>query len=224
MKKKWINKNLVLGIVFFLLFIGIVVASELDVFGDFDSVEVMLAKKDISVDHEITEKDIYFTKMPVEYLTEEMIRDSREVIGMKPTVEVKANSFFTKDVLERGYLRPTKKHSTYPIPTEWILELQGSLRRYDIVNVVAVPNLEPLTEENNNTTLFIPSIREPVLENVPVMYVKNRDNTEVEGEKGLDDRLNGKTTPSQIELSLTLEEFKKMEDYYLKGYQFIFVK
>lgn len=221
MGRRWLNKYLVFGLIYFTLFIGVVLAVEFKVFGEWDTFEVVRAKDDIEPGTVITKDHIYTDRWDIKYKTDAMIVKESDIIGLRLMDKAEKNSFFTKDMFDEAFLKPTDEHQYFPIPNKWIIDLQGSLRRYDIVDIIAVKESIENSEVPPEAQLHKIE-KKPIIEDVPIVYLKNSRNSEVEGEQGLDDRLNSKSTPSNIELSLTLEQFKILEEYYLKGYRFIF--
>lgn len=214
-----INKNLIISASFFSVFLGVVAVSELDLIDEVTKVEIVLAKGSITSDERLTEKNVYMGKIPRELVTKDMIRNLDDVIGSITTTDLGENEYVTKKKLDSTILKPTPAHLTFPIPSEWVYQVQGSLRRYDLVNVVAVK-----TQKNTDSnSKGIASVKNDfTFQKVPVIFVKDGKNTEVQGQNGKTDRLNGISTPSALELSLTLEQFKQMEKLFIEGYKFIF--
>lgn len=211
-----LNKNLILGLVFFILFIGVAIVIQKDVLGGYKNVDVYIATRDILPNEKVTTSDLKIFSLERELRTDDMIFRPSDVVGKAATTKIPENSFVTYSALDEEVLWPTENHSFYPIPNEWILHIQGSVRRYDQVNVIAVP------ERSNDPTVQLPIISEPILQSVPVVFVKNNSNKEVLNEEGDDNRLLGTSRPTQIELSLTLDQFKRLEKTYMDGYSFVF--
>ncbi|OIJ09456.1 hypothetical protein BKP35_16510 [Anaerobacillus arseniciselenatis] len=213
--KKIINKNLLISILFLLIFIGTAIFVITDPFNELNSIQVVLAKEDIEINQMIENDDVYVAVFPKNLFTSEILVQKNKVVGKRANVKISQNSFFTSDMLDMAFLRPTEEHQFFIIPNSWILQLQGSLRRFDKVNIYAV-----ISEKQNEFPL--PIISDPILKEIPVIYVKSNNNREVEDVNGVSDRLQGTTRPTQVELSLKSEEFKKLEELYDQGYKFIF--
>lgn len=226
MNKKF-NKNLFISILFFLTFVGVVVANEMNFFKAFTTVEVVVAKENLPKDTTVTSEHITKMRVPREHLTDQMIRHENDVLGQTVTENYLSSQFIFKNSLDVSMLRPTPEHEFFPIPNEWFVEIQGTLRRYDMINISAVYAGKVIDEENAATSPEINpatqrKIRQGyVLEEVPVAYVKGGKNAEVTNLTADDKRLYGSQNPSSIELSLTLEEFKSLEALFLNGYKFI---
>lgn len=212
---KIFNKSLILSIVFLIIFVGTASFIILDPFDDLNSVKVVLANRSIEINEVIESDDIYTVSYPKELYTPGMLKHPSEVIGKVAVTKIDQNGFFTEEKLDIAFLRPTEDHHFFVIPNQWILQLQGSLRRFDKVNVIAV-------KSGSDKEFPLPILSEPVLKNIPVVYVKSNNNREVEDVAGVTDRLQGTTRPTQIELSLILEEFKELEKLFDQGYKFIF--
>lgn len=227
MKRRWINKNLLIAGICFILFIGIVFLSEFNVIGNLNSVKVVLANKELSPNTVITSKDIKVENYPIDLYNPNMIVEPNQVIGKRVVTTVPSNGFFTPSTVDESSLRPEKDSEFIPIPKNWIYDqLQGSLRRYDRVNIIAVKVPTQNNQNNNGTENNMdPSSyiqEEHIYTDIPVVFVKSNKNSEIEGANGTNDRLNGNGTPSELQLSLTLKQFNKLEELYLQGYKFIF--
>ncbi len=228
--KRWNKKNALLSIVFFTLFVSTVVISELDVLGQIDSIDVVVANDAIRKDAIIQKEDVSVKSFPRELYHEGMITDPKQVIGKRTTQSVAPSSFISGIFLDHGQLRPTENHKFFPIPNSWLMQLQGTLRRYDKINILAVPVIEERKEgeENYNKASRNFSQNEQgedskyILKEVPVAYVKSTQNKEVIGRKYSDDRINANANPSQIQLSLTPEQYLKLSEIHEEGFKFVF--
>lgn len=217
--KKIVNKQFILSLFFFSLFIGVFVIDQFGVFDRFTTVEVVVASHEIDKDIVITEDDLTYMPIDREKLQKGMYFDKQDVIGKVSTQVINPIEYISEKHFDMGILRPTVEHEYFPIPDSWLVEIQGTLRRYDLVNISAV-YVEGKSQEN----LLSPEtmmINDYVLTDVPVVFVKSQNNEEVRGTTTDEERLNGTATPSSIELSLTLEQFKQLEKLYNEGYQFI---
>lgn len=220
MKKRWINKNLVISILFFVVFLAVVVVTELDLIADFDSVDIVVAAEKIPKDHIIEPKDLVVQKYPRELFRKGMITNPNDIVGKRTVQMIEASAFLTKNYVDESFLRPTKEHEFFPIPNEWMAKLQGTIRRYDLVNITAVYVGKNIPGSDNLSPTW--DIKKDfVFKKVPVVYVKNSKNQEVSGVQRSNDRLNGNANPADVELSLTLEQFKELEKLYLEGYRFV---
>ncbi len=221
MRNKKFNKQLFFSIFFFLLFIGAVVVNEMDLLKKYTSVPVVMAKDAIDKDTTITEDMVYIYDMPREFVLSSMFSDPSEVIGKTATQLIMPNQYVSPLSLDTSVLRPTEEHEFFPIPDEWLVDIQGTLRRYDLINISAVYDLKNKDEEVDISKYLEKIKKETVLDDVPVVYVKGGKNDEVTGVAVNDDRLNGTASPSSIQLSLTLEEFKTLEAHVMEGYRFV---
>lgn len=236
------NKNHFIALVCFSLFIGAVIVQEMNVFGDLDSVDVVVAKHQLDKDTLIEEEDLVIKSVPREMYHENMIKKKEEIVGNRTIQTLDTSSFISPKYLYNGQLLPTDAHDIFPIPNKWLLELQGTLRRYDEVNIKAVHNKNVAQNkqaiDGEEDLLSEDELREQVDQNnanneenvnegkyiftkVPVAYVKNTQNGEVTGANFTDDRLNGTSAPAEIELSLTPDQFDKLSQLNQAGYEFI---
>ncbi|QOK30001.1 hypothetical protein IIE26_26915 (plasmid) [Cytobacillus oceanisediminis] len=218
MRKKF-NKQLFFSIFFFLLFMGAVAANELDLFKSLTTTQVVMAKDVIEKDTVITNENVWIFQMPNELVTDEMYRNVNDVVGKTATQVILPSQYVSAKALDQSLLRPTAEHEFFPIPNAWLVEIQGTLRRYDQVNISAIyAGKQDAAEVTFNSSLIK---SEYILEQVPVAYVKGSRNEEVTGLQSGDDRLYGTQNPSNIQLSLTLENFKVLEKLYMEGYKFV---
>ncbi|WP_282155751.1 SAF domain-containing protein [Cytobacillus gottheilii] len=214
MRRKWFNKQLVISLLFFFAFIGAVVVNELNLLKKFTTTPVVMAAGAIDKDTMITEDMIYIQQMPKELVTQQMFHAAGDVVGKTATQLILPNQYVAPVALDNSILRPTAEHEFFPIPDSWLVGIQGTLRRYDIVNISAV-----LASNDNAVTRNIKG--NYVLEEVPVAYVKDSRNGEVTGATNNNDRLNETSRPSSVQLSLKLEDFKVLEQLVLDGYRLI---
>lgn len=229
------------------MFIAVFVINQFGFLDPLTKTEIVVASHEIDRDHVIQDGDLTFLKIDKGSLNEDMFLEKDEVIGKVTTQAINSVEYISPKHFDSGLLKPTSEHEFFPIPDDWIMELQGTLRRYDLVNITAV--FEGEIETNSTITTISPPqtqstieieenaksdeiqnvptispggiIRDFVLKDVPVAFVKSNNNEEVTGESANEDRLKGTDTPSSIELSLTLEQFKTLEELYANGYRFI---
>lgn len=217
---KWFNKQFLISFLFFVMFIAAVVVNQMDLFKNFSSVPVVMAKEVINKDTVITEDNVWVYQMPKEMVKDGMFNDVKDVVGRTTTQVIAANQYLSEPALDHSILRPTADKEFFPIPDSWLVELQGTIRRYDLVNISGI--YAGKGKENAVGTPGTERIMSSyILEEVPVAYVKGSRNEEVTGINNGNDRLYGTQNPSHIQLSLTLEEFKKLEKLYLDGYRFV---
>lgn len=238
--KKLKNKQFIIALIFFSLFIAVFVINQFGLFERFTKVEVVIASHKIERDHVISDEDVTTMKIEREYYQDDMYLNKEEVIGKVTTQAINPVEHISFNHFDSGVLRPTPEHEFFPLPDDWLLQIQGTLRRYDLVNITAVfdgeegvattvttttESTEGIegTEGNQNLPLITTGgiISDFILKEVPVAFVKSNNNEEVTGATANEDRLQGTDTPSSIELSLTLEQFKQLEKLYADGYKFI---
>lgn len=215
--KRLFNKQFIISVFFFLIFIGVVLANEFNLFRSFTTTEVVMAKEEIPKDTVITEEHIWTYQMPKELVTEEMFLSVDSIVGKTTTQTVRPNQYISTHAVDQSILKPTAEHEFFPIPGEWLVMIQGTLRRYDLVNISAM-----YLGNSENPSLNNQQIKKDyILESIPVAYVKGSKNEEVTGVTSGEDRLYGSQNPATLQLSLTLEQFKELEQLYLNGYKFV---
>lgn len=220
MRKK-LNKSLFLSIFFFALFVLVVIANEMNFFKSFTSIEVVVATEVIPKDTVITEDLLTTMEVPKGMETEKMLRHSADVVGKTTTQMLLPSQYISSVYLDNEVLRPTPNHEFFPIPNSWLIDIQGTLRRYDLINISAIYVGKGDNQQVSAAELKAKIQKDHVLKEVPVAYVKTGKNSEVTNVTNDDTRLYGSDTPSDLELSLTLEQFKTLETLYQDGYKLI---
>lgn len=216
MKRKF-NKSLMISILFFMLFVAVVVANEMNFFKRFTSIEVVVASEVIQKDTIITEEMLTTMEIKRGMVTEQMLRKSTDIVGRTSTQLILPSQYISSVALDQSILRPTNEHEFFSIPDSWLMDIQGTIRRYDLINLSAVyvgngKDIPLEVAKSNINNQF-------VLEDVPVAFVKSNGNKEVTSTTVVDNRLYGTQSPSTIEMSLTLEQFKQLESLVLEGYR-----
>lgn len=220
--KRFLNKQYILSVFFFLLFIGVFVINQFDLLKGYKTVEIVVAKEVIEKDTVITKDDLMMYPYDREVVQNDMYRQMDEIIGKTTTQKILPVQYVSSQAVDPSILKPTKEHEFFPIPDAWLIQLQGTLRRYDLINISAV-YAEEDSQETEALTLTKTELiqKDYILQDVPVAFVKSSRNEEVTGIGKGNDRLNGNQNASNIELSLTIKEFKDLEELFLKGYKFV---
>lgn len=219
--KRIFNKQYLVALFFFTLFVFVIIADQLNLFKSFTTVPVVVAKETIDKDTVIGEEDVEIYQMDREMANEDMFDSLEDVIGRTATNLIKPTQYVSPAALDETMLRPTTEHEFFPIPNAWLVEIQGTLRRYDLVNISSV-YVGKNEQDNAGVSSAAKVNSDYILESVPVAFVKGGKNDEITGTTSGNDRLYGSQNPSNIELSLTLEEFKELEKLYLEGYRIVF--
>lgn len=219
--KRLFNKQYLIALSFFSLFVFVIIANELNLFKALTTVPVVIAVERIDKDTIIDEGHVAIYQMDREMAHDGMFENLEDVIGRTATTLIQASQYVSPDSLDETMLRPTSEHEFFPIPNAWLVEIQGTLRRYDLVNISSI-YIGKDEQENAGVSIADKVRSEYILESVPVAFVKGGKNDEITGKTNGNDRLYGSQNPSNIELSLTLEEFKELEKLYLEGYRFVF--
>lgn len=181
-----------------------------------------MSKDTIKKDTKITKDMVWLYDMPKELVNDKMFRSLKEVVGRTATETILPTQYISEEALDESILHPTADTEFFPIPSDWLVDLQGTLRRYDIVNISTVKDIDSKRGSNQSTVVMGASVKpDYVLKDIPVAFVKGSKNEEVTGVNSDEDRLYGTEKPSNIQLSLTLKQFKELEKLYLEGYRFV---
>lgn len=212
MKKNWFLR--ILGVFLILVFIGYVVLYETKLHGYFTSTKIPLAKGDIEAHQVITTNDVYMKAYPNDLLTDEVVTKAQNVVGTRATTFISKNATISKAQVEPKSLRKEGKEHFFSIPSSWLADLPGSLRRLDNVDIWVI---KPKSNNAYQTGTEFPSTK-PLISNAYVAFIKNAQNLEVMGLTKANDRLNAQSSPAKIELSLTNEQYAKMKKAVENGY------
>jgi hypothetical protein len=157
-----------------------------------------------------------------------------------------------KDVLTEGKLltgstlAPSGEERIYPIPSEWIGAVPGTLHRADKVDIYVLLDSKKIEkvqvdgevkkDESGNSvkaTATVQAVSDetaaaPILEKIPVAYVKDSSNQEVKIKEEKDvktdanDRQDLTANPAKLELILKPEQFVIIKKEMEKGRKLLF--
>lgn len=205
---------------------------------DSEEVVVVKAGEEILKSEIITEDKLVIERREKSSLIKDVVKAEQidKIIGQDSKQDMIGNSMISTKMVDFEKLVPdsTKGEAIRPLTKEMIYAQPGSLRRKDTVNIYLVypdgttnlmengpavtssstadgeaPNEEksPASKEPNNNKLDT----KPFLNDIKVVYVKDSGNKEVvsAAEKG-DQRLNGSSVISDLEVILNEEEFTNL--------------
>lgn len=201
---------------------------------------VIVLNEEVKKGDVIYEENISFLEVDKESLIKEVLKKPNTVIGQEAKHYIPANTQLHNNYFEEGGLLLKKNQFIAKIPLEWTLAVPDTLRRGDSIVIYAAmydqnllqqlnPSLQnPTINNDDEATELIEPINSPY--NAPVKteneltevltttvaYVKDSSNREVVT-VSLNDRLDGSSTISGVEIITTTNEFKKIEDKINKG-------
>jgi hypothetical protein len=208
------------------LFFGWIYADNTIFKGGFNSQEVVVANDKLPIDTIIDYGHLTVQKIPNEYVTKEMITNPGILIGKRTTSVIEKYDTFSKNKIGDAELRKDKDEDYFAVPSTWIESIPGSLRRLDTIDLwlnkseentktgdspTKVSNLE---EEMKNAS-------KPIASDITVAFIKNSQNTEVQGVDQKTDRLDGNSSPAQIEVLMKKEDFSMLSAAIAEGYKLI---
>lgn len=205
---------------------------------DSEEVVVLKAGEEILKSEIITEDKLVIERREKSSLIKDVVKAEEidKIVGKDSKQDIMGNSMISTKMVDFDKLIPdsTKGEAIRPLTKEMIYAQPGSLRRKDTVNIYLVypdgttnlmengpavaasstpdgeaPNEEksaPSKEQTNNKL-----DTKPFLKHIKVVYVKDSGNKEVvsAAEKG-DQRLNGSSVISDLEVILNEEEFTNL--------------
>jgi hypothetical protein len=209
--KKWVLR--VIAGICIVGFLGYIYFYETTLHGLLNTTKVVLAKETIPKNTRITQEHLYITDFPKKLVTPKTIINKDLLIGKRTGSVINQNDTFTLDKVDDARLRVSDEHRFFSIPSRWIESVPGSLRRLDLVDVWLIPT---------GNEGFKLSMDTPLLEKKVVAFIKNKQNKEVVGNENPSNRLNAKSSPAVLELSLTNREFSLMKEAVQKGFKLVF--
>lgn len=201
------------------------------------SIEVVVASERIERHMQFSADNLTVERRNRDELVDGFITPSAKVdlIGKDANVTILKNQMISEVFVDYVNLTPDaeKNEAIRPIPANWIYAMPGSLRRKDVItiyplqergvgvqqNIITVDKVMSDEEANNSTPTELASRFQPILENVPVNYVKTSSNQEVMNREDSDERLNASGNASDIEVNITEDELKLLFELIEQGYK-----
>lgn len=178
---------------------------------------------------EINKSDIIGPEMFKQILVEKdaliegRITDPSQVMGLASKQYIPAGNQFHINMFEDAALITTESQYLFKVPKEWIYSVPSTIRRMDNAVFYALDSLGQVkqrdAEEDN------PRLNRDKLNNdnailfTKIAYVRDSQNKEVKT-TSKNDRIDASSNVVDIEIVISHEEFKKMEEYIAKGYKF----
>jgi hypothetical protein len=217
--------KIALGISLPLLIMGFVVVYDMYIKERIDSVEVVVVKagQEIKKNEMITRSMIAIERRPKkDVINGAITREGyNDLLSESAAQTIIGNSMISKSMIDYDRMIPDESagEAIRPITDEMIYSQPGSLRRKDRIDIYLVQK----EEKGQNTNVATSKdktkkgaiLKEPILSDVRVVYVKDDSNNEVINgtpEKVKDDRLNASGKISNLEVILNEEDFQKLMD------------
>lgn len=220
--------KLTLGILTFVTAAAFTPVYDIFIKDKIDSVEVVVVKpgKNVEKSERLTEDMFFIERRDKKNLVKDVIfpEELPSIIGYDASQVMVGNSILSKQMIDFDNLVPdaTEGESIRPIMSDMIFAQPGSLRRKDNIDIYLIS--ESLIEKENTSTVDgvrttkvdASILKEPILKNVSVVYVKDSSNKEVtndvsEGKSSKEsERLNATGSISDLEVILNEEDFQKL--------------
>ena len=169
--------------------------------------------------------------------------DASSIIGMASKQYIPRNSQITLDFFDNPDIVVDENQYVFQIPDEWIYAFPSSLRRKDEIYFYAIElnnisgmnqTIQPDNSNDTEATVSEPHILSTEQSNklseklnndesfikASVAYVKDSANREVV-DSGSNERYDGSSQISNIEIIATLDQVNTLERYIDNGYKFI---
>jgi hypothetical protein len=234
MKKRW-QLQLVAVILLFLFF-GWIYIDNAVLKGGFSGQEVVVATKKLPIDTIIEDEHLTTIKIPGEYVSKNTLQEPELIIGQRTTSAIEKYDAFSQDKLGDAELKKSKDEAYFALPNRWIESVPGSLRRLDSISIwLTLPEKEKekgvkvdVDEEEKQFTATPIEVEneerptgEPLVSNITVAFIKNSQNTEVQGVEKSKDRLDGNSSPSQLEVMMKKDDFAALSEAVSNGFKLI---
>ncbi|SFV03662.1 SAF domain-containing protein [Alicyclobacillus macrosporangiidus] len=205
-----------------------------------------VATRNIEPNTVIQAGDIKAVHVPRAIVVPSAISDPNAIVGKMAAQTIVVNQQITPVDLETDPLVPQKGQYIVPIISQWIAAMPDSLRRGDKVTIYVrpapsstsgtSPTAPPAVSQHSTPAPTAPNnfmsqvSQEPLLQDVPVEFVRNGSNQEVQnappvtlGGGVLAERQNGTANPSEMELLMTKTDWDKLYAAVQANNQLVFV-
>lgn len=180
--------------------------------------KVLVAKSDIPQNKLITDDDLVYKSVPNELVPREAIVDPATVVGKAAIVSITKGSPLTLTMVDVDNLHPKEGEVIFPVPKDALFAVNGSLRKRDLVDVSL---FREFVEYYEGTDELKPHLPEPIIERVPVVFVRTEDNQSVKDTEQGDTNQRETSTGrvSNVELLLTKEQRDMLIEKISEGYK-----
>lgn len=160
-----------------------------------------------------------------EMIIDGAIKDISSLIGKSANQFIPAKSQLHELYFDEPYLITTEERMVTKIPKDWMHSVPSTIRRKDTAVFIALDSVQQneinVSFNENGMPIGNNNLKdkEPVLEAV-VAYVRDSQNKEVTT-TSYEQRLNASSNVADIEVIITADEFKYLEQYIKQGYKFV---
>lgn len=223
----------VLGVIIMVAFLGIVWFWESYGREMYLYKEVIIAKDDIKQGTIIKAEMLRKSKEEASRITSNAITNPKDVLGYAAKIQIPKNAQIDKAYIENPEMLLEKDQYIFKLPNEWIKAVPNTLRRKDKGYIYLVNsqlfNIDSRRNEAENsdgsTTPTYPGNQgniaietdKDIIE-TQIAYVKDSANREVVTLSD-QERIDGSSTISEVEVILTMEEFQSIERAVAEGYK-----
>lgn len=218
------NKNLskmLFGIILTLPAIGIIYTEYIKGITIIDEeVQVVVLKDNAQKNTPIISEDmLVYQKKDIQDIQDiaGVITDKAQVIGKETVTFVPKNSVLVDQYFEESYTNLSDDEFVFNIPENWLYSYPQTIRRMDKVYIYPV-NVTAKDSSGFQANTKMPE-GNPILETV-VLFAKDGSNREVI-DMDSNERYNGSSQVSEIEIKVTQKDVEKMEKYISNGYKFL---
>lgn len=174
--------------------------------------EVMVAKEDIYKNDKITKNNTIFIKLEEYAIPDGVVLKSVDIIGKEAKQFIPKNAVMDDRYLAHQGMTLRKGQFIFRIPSDWIKDYPGTLRRGDQIFLYPIRNTEIFEDEKE--------AQYPIT--LRVAYVKDSGNREVRNIENHNlERLDGTANVHSIEVMMTKKQLEGLQAIYDKGYQFL---
>jgi len=190
--------------------------------------DVIVLKEDVKRGTIITPDMITVVKMQSDNLINNPITNENDVIGFAAKHFIPKNLQLHKEFFEIPELVTKNNEFIFRIPNDWIYSVPSTLRRKDKVifySVNADIGKKTISGHEGEIATYDPTEKinisdmQPVFSTI-VAYVKDSANRELVT-VSKEDRLDGSSTLSEIDVIITLDNLKQLENIINNGSKFI---
>ncbi len=192
-----------------------------------NTVDVVVAAKNLAKDQVIKEGDVKIDKVKLNQVVENPIKDIRSVIGKETSQYIARGHQFVNEMIDLCGIEPNDDQLIYSIPKEWIYSSPGSLRRKDRVCIYPIPDEKRFNGSSSAGAFQFNNqnpggTSEPILNDIAVAFAKDSANQEVKPVTNSEKRIDATGSINHLELVMTQHQYSLLEQKYLAGFNFNF--
>lgn len=191
--------------------------------------EIVVLNKDVEPNTLITEDLLITVRREENTLISNVITSPQTIIGLESKHYIPKNTQLDKRYFDEPEMVLNEGEFIFKLPREWIKAFPSSLRRKDKAYFFAIDSNRYIGSIEGKDVVTYQELSEEIKEilksdkpliETRIAYVKDNANREVIT-VGKEERLNGSSQISDIEIIANLEQIKILEKAYNEGYEFI---